>query len=164
MTHSSCLFLVAIAAVGPCLGCRRAPSSHDHHHLEHHTPAHKPANLVAGAAAISRRWQMLEAIGDAGERSTRLERWTELTDIIRWLPELAADSDMPEDSWNRVNSLSEQLLSRWEPALDRFAAGGDARPPRLADHQPLLVELEKLAAEHPEQSSSQLVTEERADD
>lgn len=34
---------------------------------------------------------------------------TELSDLIRWLPELAADTELEEAKWNRVVELSEQM-------------------------------------------------------
>jgi hypothetical protein len=38
-----------------------------------------------------------------------------LIDDVRWLPEIAGDSDMPEADWNLVNRVSQQLVDFVEP-------------------------------------------------
>ena len=40
----------------------------------------------------------------------------EMVDIARWLPEIAADSDMPEDQWNEVDAHAAELSDMLENA------------------------------------------------
>ena len=42
----------------------------------------------------------------------------ELADLIRWLPELATDSELDEPSWNRVVELSEQMQVQISPLVN----------------------------------------------
>jgi hypothetical protein len=142
-------------AIGPLLifafavpfltgGCGRAGAHDDR--LEHHVPPHKPANLAAAAEAIPRRWKLLETIGTAGNPEARHERWQELLDIVRWLPELAGDSDLPEEHWNRVNAISQQLIAQLQPAVQRLATDPHAALPPLASSELLLAELRPIVA------------------
>ena len=38
---------------------------------------------------------------------------TEYIDVARWLPSVAADSEMNKDSWKRVKEISKELSSLW---------------------------------------------------
>jgi hypothetical protein len=102
-------------------GCHHAASDQS---ADHHVPFHKPADY---GAAVARLHELhAELSGDRPERSAVLEG-SELTDLIRWLPELAADSDLPEAPWIRVDHASGELgrlaaqLIRMPPS-DRIAA------------------------------------------
>ena len=46
-------------------------------------------------------------------------------DIANWLPEIAADSDMPETPWNEVNARSARLVADYQ-ALVTSAANARA--------------------------------------
>ena len=43
-------------------------------------------------------------------------------DIANWLPEIAADSDMPETPWNEVNARSARLVADYQDCLRATAA------------------------------------------
>ena len=45
------------------------------------------------------------------ERSMEIDLRTELTDVARWLPEIAAKSNLNEADWNSVKSISNRLTS-----------------------------------------------------
>lgn len=136
------LWLIAAALI--LAGCGRAAADHDEH-LEHHVPPHRPANFAAATAAIPRRWHTLEIIGQAGDPAAQRQRLDELLDIIRWLPELAGDSDLPEEPWDRVNALAQELHAHLRTAAERWPHDPSAKLPPLSDSQPLLDELKQLA-------------------
>jgi hypothetical protein len=94
---SLCLLVVA---VGGCQTTNREEA-------EHHTPAHKPADFPA---AVDRLLALHDEIARNGTRAAdQLDVFTESFDIARWLPELAADSDMEELPWNRVHEIASQM-------------------------------------------------------
>jgi hypothetical protein len=97
--------LVASLLVG---GCGRADPSHDQvadrQSHEAHFPPHWPGNYPA---AIERLEVLL--FDAQAELSTRISRWEEVNDLIGWLPELAADSDLNEPEWNRLDSAADEL-------------------------------------------------------
>jgi len=69
----------------------------------------------------------------------------EMVDIVRWLPELAADSDLTEEPWNRVDQLSLRLEEILTAVLaqerDQRAAAYRAQREELARLQRELVEI-----------------------
>jgi hypothetical protein len=87
-------------------GCHTATeSTAEDEHLEHHVPDHKPASLVVA-------WDQLKVrLGHLRSDSTA-EEFTELRDIINWLPELAADSDLKRSQWDEIHAVSKQMESR----------------------------------------------------
>jgi hypothetical protein len=87
-------------------GCQTsAESTAEDEHLEHHVPDHKPASLVVA-------WDQLKVrLGHLRSDATT-EEFTELRDIINWLPELAADSDLKHSQWDEVHAISKQMESR----------------------------------------------------
>ncbi len=86
-------------------GCHRAVPAGP---AEHHTPAHKPADYSAAVAQLGKLHD--EIVGGRARPAGELDVFTELGDVVRWLPELAADSDLPEELWNRVARTSDELL------------------------------------------------------
>ncbi|MDG2181371.1 MAG: hypothetical protein P8L78_06750 [Mariniblastus sp.] len=46
---------------------------------------------------------------------------TEMADIVKWLPDIAADTDMNKDSWSSVKTESESLHSKLDEALSNAA-------------------------------------------
>lgn len=69
---------------------------HDHAHSHSHSHSHSHADLESVEVSI----------------------FQELHDIVRWLPKIAADSDMDEETWNEVN----QLQKRLEPLAEEITA------------------------------------------
>jgi hypothetical protein len=140
------LAVVALLPVMALSGCYRVQATHDDH-LEHHVPEHKPHDLHAAIDQIEDRFEAL-AHGDV-PKTDRMARLKELVDIVRWLPEIAGDSDLPEEPWNTVDQVSQQLAG----LLQKAAAGAQAgEPPALAPlHSTVDAALDKLrtAAELP---------------
>lgn len=102
-------------------------SSEEHDdHLEHHIPEHKPADFSRAVTEIQRRTDELR-IADKFSPADRATKVNELFDIIRWLPELAGESDMPEEPWNKVNAISRSLAAALEP--QRQTGAGNAEVP-----------------------------------
>lgn len=74
---------------------------------EHHRPEHKPHDFLA---AIERLQQLEMELADAQSRAAgQLDVWQETYDLSRWLPELAAESDLPESAWNELDDAARQL-------------------------------------------------------
>jgi hypothetical protein len=100
-----------------CIGCRGGGTDR----AEHVTPAHKPLDY---AAAVERLEDLRRAILAGQTRSpNELDWFVELQDVARWLPELAADSDLEEASWNRVDEVAQRLVDRTTAVL-MCAPGG----------------------------------------
>lgn len=95
----------------------------DGHEAEHFVPLHFPQNAVA---AIERLQALLSP--DAAKATKRPPAGSDVTprretyDLARWLPELAAQTELDEPTWNQVRDASRTL----EAAADQ--ATGDAAP------------------------------------
>jgi len=110
--------LVCVAA----LGCVRSSGHEEDDHLEHHVPEHKPASLAIAIEEIERRFTELAGNrqGPNAETAVQLEQ---LVDIVRWLPEIAGDSDLPEAPWNEVDRVSQRLWPPLQEQADRARRG-----------------------------------------
>jgi hypothetical protein len=74
---------------------------------------------------------------------------TEMADIVRWLPKIAGDSDLDEQSWKDVAACSkklEELVSSKLGDLDGEEEKRTAYQPISAESANHILELEKAAA------------------
>jgi len=97
------LFLTAMSALLlSCLsGCgtsEHAEAHDDDHHLEHFVPHHKPANFAQAVEEIEHRAEHLSEHAGHGH-DDEADEFQELLDVVDWIPELAADSDLNEADW-----------------------------------------------------------------
>jgi hypothetical protein len=117
-------------------GCHDA----EHEEAEHHVPAHKPAEFslaVERIAALD-----LEVRSHNRRPDDQIDVFAELYDVARWLPELAADSDLAEEPWNRVQQVSlrlEQILAEVRTRSDdKWRAYVEIEPELKQLHRELL--------------------------
>ena len=73
------------------------------HEMDHELPPHWPLNMEDAAQKIQHRLSLIEINGPLD--MTRKE----LSDLIEWAPELAADTDLTELNWIPIYELSETL-------------------------------------------------------
>ncbi|MGE0761256.1 MAG: hypothetical protein AB7F89_22040 [Pirellulaceae bacterium] len=125
-------------------GCHGA----DHEEAEHHTPAHRPPDYPA---AVKRLLALHREImdGTVERGATDLDVFQELYDVVRWIPELAADSDLPREPWERIRQTSYLLTLELNEV--RIAAS-DARRECYRSLEPSidrkLTDLSDLARRH----------------
>lgn len=79
---------------------------HEEEH-EHHA-AHWPESLSQAV-----RW--LHEIRDLGKPHGEVSPVQELEDILRWLPELVADTDLDEAGFDQIDRLAQSLLQQVKP-------------------------------------------------
>lgn len=108
--HASHLLFIAVfvAMLVSLGGCSDTSAEEDH--LEHHVPAHKPATFVAAIPDLARRH-------DHMRNGMTQQQLVELRDIIQWLPELAAATDLKKPDWDRVLQIAnamERLVAAWD--------------------------------------------------
>lgn len=113
-----------------CIGCGSEKESlMEHDHVE---PDHWPSGIVDAADSIDERVAALQVAGNAGGTDERAVMMDELTDLVEWSPEIAADTDLPEEQWIPIYEVSETLRGH--------LIAGDA------DLKPVAVEFEKLTS------------------
>lgn len=88
------------------VGCYR-PAPPDE--AEHERPAHKPYSV---AAAVERLEQLHGIISSEAPlpQDQPIDIFAEYIDVVRWLPELAADSDLSRERWERIDGRAAELL------------------------------------------------------
>jgi hypothetical protein len=132
--------LLALAGCGGDESRGPGPGGDDH--AGHVIPAHKPKTFPD---AVRRLRELNDEFGrefDATTRKSADEKTLRIAvDIAKWLPEIAADSDMPEKPWDEVNARSRALVADFEALVS-----GSTRDARgLVKHAGVEIEaLERL--------------------
>jgi hypothetical protein len=114
--------LLALASVG-CRGDHPADGDHDEIHIGHVIPAHKPKDFPAAVRKLGELNRAIDAGISRGQTKALVDDRTLpiALDIATWLPEIAADSDMPEASWNAVNTQSATLVAVYKGLMGEDA-------------------------------------------
>lgn len=90
------------------LGCGKSKDSL--HEMDHVTPPHWPISLSDAAEKIRERLSVIGASpsesGTTGAGAMQ-DAFDELTDLVSWVPEIAADTDLAEQDWNKLYAASE---------------------------------------------------------
>jgi len=108
--HSTVLrFALGIAIVLLSVGCDTSVNRGSDK-LEHVAPAHKPGEFPALVVALRERISALSK----GNPST--EDLNQLSDVIHWVPELAAETDLKRKEWDVAVNVSEKLGVQFEAA------------------------------------------------
>src|SRR6267378_2355946 len=92
----------------------------------HHLPEHRPQSFTDAVRAVRSRLAKLSAEGAIENRQQFAREAQELRDIIQWLPELAAETDLRKADWDRVHSASRRLAARWENVAASVAGSTSA--------------------------------------
>ena len=82
-------------------------SGDEEEHLEHVIPPHKPRKCRDLVSAISDRVSQLAAESSTPDRKIVLRQ--ELNDVIAWIPETAADSDLLKSDWEKAADIGRKL-------------------------------------------------------
>ena len=132
-------------------GCGSSAESHEdeHHdeHLEHFVPAHKPntfANLVdqlaTRASQLKEANQPGDSLSGSDSGSGHATALQEFSDIIGWIPELAADSELMKADFESAVATGNKLTAAFAETLEPR----NTKPFDAATIQPLIEELRKL--------------------
>jgi hypothetical protein len=114
---SAFVFTCAVAIVFVILfsGCKQQSSSSDKVEHEEHFPSHWPVTLFAASDRLTRLYA-----GDAVELTdTKVSFEQEWVDLFRWLPELAADSELTKSDFDKVDAIS----TRFAIPLEKMYGG-----------------------------------------
>jgi hypothetical protein len=153
MKTSSWLFTPAYrpALAAACLlvlaGCGGESSAgEDDDHVGHVIPAHKPKTFPAAVHRLRElNGQIGREVGAGPAASSSGEKTVHIAlDIANWLPEIAADSDMPVTPWNVVDAGSELLAADYQAILSNPSAASAAT--ELENAGKVITELEALLA------------------
>jgi hypothetical protein len=141
----SCSLLGLLCCVGllSC-GCNASPEHEEHAH--HEIPEHRPRDFPHAALRIRHRFNQFSKLLEIRDDELVIRKFNELQDIVRWLPELAGESDLPEAEWNEVQNISRSLQTKLAPLgnqLDKLSV--DAWKRFSSEQESLLTQLDKLS-------------------
>lgn len=82
-------------------------------HAGHHEPEHKPRNLDALVGRLEALHQRFTTkhLDESGPGGIRCD--LEFCDLVDWLDEFAADSDLNETGWRRCRELKRTMAARF---------------------------------------------------
>jgi len=110
-------------------------------HLEHFVPAHKPKDFSSLVDQLALRFPQLGSAGSNADPNNQAENaQQELADIIGWIPELAADSDLKKADFESAVVAADKLSKLFEDTGD----AANAKPVEAAVFEPLIAELRQL--------------------
>ena len=121
------------------------PGPDNEDHAGHVIPAHKPKTFPD---AVRRLRELNDGLvrdlgGEQAPSSSDQKTLQIALDIANWLPEIAADSDMPEGPWNKVNTQSAAIVADYQAML---AAKGSNDARELVSSGKAISELERVLA------------------
>lgn len=128
--QGSAVLLMLLSLSGGLIGCGRSDEpgagavsgnavseeGHEHHH--HHHPSHKPDSFQELPTEL--RWRL--SADESGRVSPSRRRLRQLQDIVGWIPELAADSELRRAGFEQAVAQQRVL----QQVLDAITAGGSA--------------------------------------
>lgn len=100
------------------------------HENDHFVAEHWPSSLADAAAKIEARVVMLK-------EEENEQAMNELFDIVGWVPEIAADSELTEEDWIPIHHASDALSSKLAKGV--VSASGDSMAEVESFHR-LLIE------------------------
>lgn len=120
-------------------GCEGRHTSSEHVGAEEHEhPAHMPPSFVAAISEVKQRISALKKAKAVDHQAQSQE----LRDIVRWLPELAGDTDLRKSDWDAVNESSKKMEVLLAPLLD----GTDDRSASSSEMEKVVDSLQSLAS------------------
>ena len=128
-------FLLLLTMLG---GCYTAPKEEEE---EEHFPPHWPVSVFEASKRLK---QISDSNGAVESKATSIER--EFVDLVIWLPELVADSDMTKIEFDEIDSWASKLASEGEMLLGKDAKIAELL--RLKGLQESLVALQKLCGSY----------------
>lgn len=95
--------IAVLCATLSLFGCAEESVEHTHREI----PQHRPVHFKAAVADIKlRSWELANKGGRVGS----LE-FVHFVDVIGWIPEMAADSDLAKAEWESARAASDRMKS-----------------------------------------------------
>jgi hypothetical protein len=119
--------------------------------FDHEVPAHKPDGLPESVPALRQRNQQLRDALAGDPPQTLQTTFSELQDIVNWLPELAADSDLRKVEWDQVQAAAKRLDHLYAQVAPAVEGKGQTDVAAWLDEaEQLVATIESIVERHPE--------------
>lgn len=157
LTHKMLLMAwvgLAVAISGCGSSDEHAKDEHsEDEHLEHFVPAHKPADYAAMVEQLEKRIGQQSSSSVSGEGASAADHSAtarqELIDIIGWIPELAADSELRKQEFETAVSAGAGLSIAlgFERPTEGTKTVDQSSIPKLLDELKALVSKSQISTE-----------------
>ncbi len=109
------LILAVALCTAPLPGCGTAEDgpeghSHDHGHDHDHEHAHRPDSLHEAVAELEDLSEAIQAAIVDGDPEDAHDPLHEIGHLLEAIPDVAAETDLPESEWDAVKAASERLF------------------------------------------------------
>lgn len=153
MLHYKALLILWVGLSFGISGCGSSDEHTVDEHLEHFVPAHKPIDYAALVEQLEKRIAQQSSSSGAGEGVPAAEQFAtarqELIDIIGWIPELAADSELQKKEFETAVVAGRKLnlaLGFEKPSEGTKAVDAESIP-KLLDELKALVSKSQISME-----------------
>ena len=150
-------WLIGFGILVAFVGCGSDEDHHeDHHHdehLEHFVPAHKPADYAALVEQLEKRIAQQSASSGSSEGAPAADQSAtarqELIDIIGWIPELAADSELRKQDFDTAVAAGKSLSIAlgFEKPAETSTPVDQSSVPKLLNELKALVSKSQISTE-----------------
>lgn len=134
------LLIALLCCAMGIVGCGEAKESPDDEHLEHFVPAHKPKDFGELVEQLALRVPQLTSAASPGGDDDHAMAVQELSDIIGWIPELAADSELLKADFESAIATGNKFFAVYAESF----GPKKLKAAELAEFEPLIEELQKL--------------------
>lgn len=134
------LLIALLCCAMGIVGCGEAKESPDDEHLEHFVPAHKPKDFGELVEQLALRVSQLASAASPGGDDDHAMAMQEMSDIIGWIPELAADSELIKADFESAVATGNKLSAVYSEKV----GSTNAKAVDVAEFEPLIEELRKL--------------------
>ena len=101
---------VWICALACIVGC--GESKRSLHEMDHVIPTHWPTGCADAAGKLRERVSLLQSATESNSTVDYAATFKELCDLVDWVPEVAADTDLAEADWIKLYEASERARKR----------------------------------------------------
>ncbi|WP_182865128.1 hypothetical protein [Stieleria mannarensis] len=126
MCRTLVLLLAMTAIFGGCTSEDAPKASHFEH--DHEVAPHWPAGLADAVAKIRHR------LDDTGSNAGEIQRQRDqLVDIVNWIPEIAADTDLSEQAWIPIDNAAASLTANLRASGNELSPSNRKQAAALCD-------------------------------
>lgn len=153
MMHKQILLIGSIVLLAGCTNSEVPKGSHFEH--DHDVPHHWPDDLADAATKIRKRLNPSDSQVAHKDHSNehhehehehedhvpeRQKTQDEIADIVSWIPEIAADTNLSEESWNKIDQAARSLSTSLKAADNELKSDNELS----SDNQELALALCQL--------------------
>ncbi|REK17420.1 MAG: hypothetical protein DWQ37_06425 [Planctomycetota bacterium] len=94
-----------------CTSAKQESAEHDDHgHSHDHEHADAPESLPVAIVELRKNWEAISQVINGSDSESAHDRLHDVGTLLEAMPDLAAETDLPESEWNEIKSEADKLL------------------------------------------------------